>query len=226
MLCASLSACSVVNDIKGKFMKESQDVVTTPTLATIPETNATTPATGNAGITFDTYALTLSVGESALLSVQANNQTGLKWRSTNENVALVNRVGTVTAVGEGVANISCTSSSGAEAVCTVTVTAAILPTEPPVPESQDVFPHSSEARLTEQEIAYRLAEFTGETPTGSYAQDAINEIYARHGYPFTTASIRAFYEKQGWYTPRSDFSMDDLTSVEKANIALLNDWLS
>lgn len=220
MLVASLSACSVIQELQGNL---------NPTDTLPPQQNsAVTPTTAKpSGITFDSYALTLSVGESVLLGVRTNDQTGLKWRSSNENVALVNSMGSVTAVSAGVANITCTNNSGAEAVCTVTVTAAAAtqPTTPAV-NHLDVFPHSSTSLLLDEEIAYRIAEFKGETPTGSYIQDAINEIYARHGYPFQTASIRAFYEKQGWYTYNSNFSMSDLNATEKANIALLKEWLN
>lgn len=226
MLAASLSACSIVQDIQGKlgFSSESTPAETLPP----QQNNAVTPTTAEtSGITFDTYMMILSVGDSALLGVRTNDQTGLKWRSSNENVALVNSLGSVTAVGEGVTNISCTNKSGAEAVCTVTVTAAAA-TQPttPVVKSLDVFPHSSTTYLLEEEIAYRLDEFNGESPTGSYIQDAINEIYARHGYPFQTASIRAFYEKQGWYAVNDNFSTGDLNAYEKANLALLNEWLN
>ncbi len=108
-----------------------------------------------------------------------------------------------------------TTTTAAPTTTTTTVASAVVP---------DVFPHSSTAYLTEQEIADRLMSFDGESPTGNYAQDGINEIYARHGYEFQNQTIRAFYAAKGWYTPDSSFSYGSLNACEQANIALLKTY--
>ncbi len=186
-----------------------------------------TPTTEGGALELNQYALTLVVGETAQLEVTPADGLILQWRSSNESVVLVNSQGLITAVGEGVANITCADTGSNAAVCTVTVSApttqaptATVPTEIE-PDTGAVFPHSSDTYLTEEEIAHRLANYDGDSPTGNYAQDAINEIYARHGYVFQNNTIRAFYEAKDWYVADSGFSMGDLNACEKANIELL-----
>lgn len=48
-----------------------------------------------------------------------------------------------------------------------------------------------------------------------------NEIYARHGYVFTTKEIQARFERESWYQPVSDNSQVKLSTVEQANVAIL-----
>ena len=186
-----------------------------------------TPTTEGGALELNQYALTLVVGETAQLEVTPADGLILQWRSSNESVVLVNSQGLITAVGEGVANITCADTGSNTAVCTVTVSApttqaptVTVPTESE-PDTGAVFPHSSDTYLTEEEIAHRLANYDGDSPTGNYAQDAINEIYARHGYVFQNNTIRAFYEAKDWYVADSGFSMGDLNACEKANIELL-----
>lgn len=91
-----------------------------------------------------------------------------------------------------------------------------------VPEQSDfVFAESSMRLITQDEAIKRFAELaTAYSPSGSPAQDAVNEIYARNGYTFTTQKILEYYQSKSWYTPRDDFSESDLSEIEKANIAL------
>lgn len=56
------------------------------------------------------------------------------------------------------------------------------------------------------------------------AQDAINEIYARHGYVFKTDSIRHYYQSQSWYHENYNFSESDLSEIESYNIGLLRKY--
>ncbi len=48
-----------------------------------------------------------------------------------------------------------------------------------------------------------------------------NEIYARHGYGFKLADMRAHFEKQDWYMAVSRDITDNLTAREKKNEALI-----
>ena len=48
-----------------------------------------------------------------------------------------------------------------------------------------------------------------------------NEIYARHGRAFQTPWLAEYFRQQPWYTPRHDYSDAELSSVERANIALI-----
>ncbi|WP_396169719.1 YARHG domain-containing protein [Flavobacterium sp.] len=49
-----------------------------------------------------------------------------------------------------------------------------------------------------------------------------NEIFARYGYIFKTAEMKAYFESQTWYKPQYDDVTSYLTEIEKSNIALLN----
>ena len=65
---------------------------------------------------------------------------------------------------------------------------------------------------------------TGVSVSGSFSQDAVNEIFARNGYVFRTASIKAYYESKSWYKPDPNFSMSELSEIEEYNIALFSKY--
>lgn len=48
-----------------------------------------------------------------------------------------------------------------------------------------------------------------------------NEVYARHGRPFQTAWLAAYFKRFPWYKPRADYSDSELSPTERANIALI-----
>lgn len=48
-----------------------------------------------------------------------------------------------------------------------------------------------------------------------------NEIYARHGYVFSTKEIQAHFEKQDWYKPVSDNSQVKLSEKDQENVTIL-----
>ncbi len=180
-------------------------------------------------ITLNCYEKTLNAAESFQIEADTNGGETLKWKSSNENVALVNSQGTVTAVSGGVANITCYNSTS-EAVCTVTVNeqqeVATTPQDSATNTSANfIFPHSSTAYLTEAEVSAKLSSLTGYSPAGKYAQDAINEIYARNGYVFKQAKTSSYYNSQPWYQPNSAFTTADFNNYEKQNIALLKKFL-
>ncbi|MCD8336597.1 MAG: YARHG domain-containing protein [Lachnospiraceae bacterium] len=78
-----------------------------------------------------------------------------------------------------------------------------------------ILPTSSTAYLT-------ASDLTG--MTADELQMAINEIYARHGRKFSTASIQEYFNSKSWYTgtvsPEA-FDTSVLNSYENANISLL-----
>jgi hypothetical protein len=172
----------------------------------------------------------------------------LTWTSTDENVALVNSEGLVTANAAGNCNIICTTQDGYEASCTVTVEEeAVFEDDEentaggttiinnyyddrydahfdPYYEFDDddfVFPESSVSKLSKDEIRSTLASMPGVPVTDSFAQDAINEIYARNGYIFKNKDYQRYYEAKSWYYPDSSFTLDYLNSIENYNIGLL-----
>ena len=87
-----------------------------------------------------------------------------------------------------------------------------------------IFPFSSVEKLTTSEIQTRLSQLKNRTSVSDgNLQDAINEIYARNGYPFKkTGNIRSYYEAKPWYYANSSFNIDtDCNEIERYNIKLL-----
>ena len=50
-----------------------------------------------------------------------------------------------------------------------------------------------------------------------------NEIFARYGYIFKTAEMKAYFESQPWYQPKHDDVTTFLSEIEKTNIKLINE---
>lgn len=48
-----------------------------------------------------------------------------------------------------------------------------------------------------------------------------NEIFARYGYKFKTAEMKAYFESQNWYSGLYDDVNDKLTDLEKLNVQLI-----
>ena len=175
------------------------------------------------------------------------SHVALSWESSDPNIASVNEDGFVTGVLEGVATITCKSDNDVEASCTVNVGSAsqptMAPTQPPAviqptettaaPKSTDpaassqsgssggmLFPDSSTRYLTNDEVAAKIYSMSGTPLSNSFGQDAVNEIYARHGFVFRTASIRSYYEAQSWYHPDPGYD-GSLSVIEQYNVGLL-----
>ncbi|MBQ3264802.1 MAG: Ig-like domain-containing protein [Ruminococcus sp.] len=153
---------------------------------------------------------------------------------------------TITCKSDNDVEASCTVTVGAAPAPTFAATLppmteaptqpAPTPTEKPADDSADettapapvsggsfVFAESSARYLTADEIAARLSSMSGSPVSDSFAQDAINEIFARHGYVFRTPSIRAYYESQPWYSPDQSYD-GTLSDVEQYNIVLLSGY--
>lgn len=201
-------------------------------------------------ITLDKQTAGMYVGKTIQLTASITPAESadamLTWSSSDETVALVNSEGCVTGVSAGYVNIVCKASNGVQASCTVTVkededskkdegsnnggsnTTYVYyghynPSYVYNP-SDFVFPDSSSRKLSYSEISAKLSSMGGSSVSGSFAQDAINEIYARNGYVFKNSSIRAYYESKPWYYANPNFTTSDFNEVEKYNIDLLTDY--
>jgi YARHG domain len=53
-----------------------------------------------------------------------------------------------------------------------------------------------------------------------------NEIYARHGYIFKTADMRAYFSRQNWYRPLAADVSGQLSGVERRNTQLIQQYES
>ena len=174
----------------------------------------------------------------------------LNWESSDASIATVNEEGFVTGIAPGVTTITCKSDNDISASCTVNVGSAgqptVAPTQPstvvrpsetsaapkstnPAAGSQSpssggmLFPDSSTRYLTTDEIAAKVYGMSGTPLSSSFGQDAVNEIYARHGFVFRTASIRAYYEAQSWYHPDPGYD-GSLSAIEQYNVGLLSQY--
>lgn len=85
------------------------------------------------GITLDRSELVLTEGETEMLSATVNPSDAtdktLEWTSSDESVAMVSAYGVVTAIKEGTAVITVSSSNGVYTTCKVTVEAKIIEME-------------------------------------------------------------------------------------------------
>lgn len=109
-----------------------------------------------------------------------------------------------------------TAKPTAKATATVKPTATPAPTATATPapsgtSSSYIFPHSNTKKLTEAEILGLSRSMW------SYAR---NEIYARHGYVFSSSTYANYFAKKTWYTP-GGFSTGDLNSIEWYNMDLI-----
>lgn len=52
-----------------------------------------------------------------------------------------------------------------------------------------------------------------------------NSVFARHGYSFKKATYRHFFEQTDWYIPVSNNVDEQLSPMEKDNVALLNRFI-
>ncbi|MBP2617370.1 YARHG domain-containing protein [Chryseobacterium jejuense] len=52
-----------------------------------------------------------------------------------------------------------------------------------------------------------------------------NSVFARHGYSFKKETYRDFFEQTNWYIPVSNNVDNDLSPMEKDNVALLNRFI-
>lgn len=52
-----------------------------------------------------------------------------------------------------------------------------------------------------------------------------NSVFARHGYSFKKPTYRHFFEQTDWYIPVSNNVDDQLSKMEKDNVALLNRFI-
>lgn len=204
------------------------------------------------GISLNKTAVTVKKGSKIQLEADitpVDAPTGdLKWVSSDDGIATVNSEGYVTGVKAGVVNITCKTSGGIEASCTVTVEGSSSSKSDSSNDDSNktvvnnyysyghyhpdyvysasdfVFPESSIRKLTHSEISSTLSYMSGYSPANNYAQDAINEIYARNGYVFKTERIRDYYESKPWYYADYSFTTSDFSSIEKYNIGLLEQY--
>jgi len=76
----------------------------------------------------------------------------------------------------------------------------------------DLFPNSSFEKLSRSMVqALSLPELS----------IARNEIFARHGYPFRSAALRAYFARKPGYTPNPAATSPNLNAIESYNIWLL-----
>lgn len=211
--------------------------------------NVTVNAKEVKDITLNNQAVSVEAGKTVQLKATVTpadaTNTKLSWSAENGAIAVVNDNGLVTGASEGVTNIICKADNGVEAKCTVTVTGGKKKTESSnessggqaytyvyghlnpnyVYRSSDfVFPESSSRQLSRAEIQNTLSGMVGSPVSSSFAQDAINEIYARNGYVFKDSSLKSYYMSKAWYYPDSSFTTSDFSSIESYNIKLLEDY--
>ena len=84
----------------------------------------------------------------------------------------------------------------------------------PSTTSDYIFPNSSTKKLTKAEIR------KVDKSLWAYGR---NEIYARHGYSFTKASYKKYFQSKSWYKA-GGFSTKDISDIEWYNMDLIK-WM-
>ena len=74
------------------------------------------------------------------------------------------------------------------------------------------YPQASKQLLTEDEVSNMMKEDL---------EIMRNEIFARHGYCFKKKKFREVFEDKDWYIPNTVEVKNELTDIEKKNIALI-----
>jgi hypothetical protein len=83
-------------------------------------------------------------------------------------------------------------------------------------QAQTILPHSADRELTYYDLSGFGAHALGETGALRLAR---NEIFARHGYRFENAEIRAYFEDLDWY--EAEGQAVELSQTELRNVAFI-----
>lgn len=90
---------------------------------------------------------------------------------------------------------------------------AVLPGESgSAAEPPDIFPYSSERTLSRSVV---------QTLTRPELSIARNEIFARHGFPFSSKALREYFARKSWYVRDKSARDPVFNTVEKHNIWLI-----
>jgi hypothetical protein len=118
---------------------------------------------------------------------------------------------------------------------------APLPPPTPLDQKSEFAPVSPTAPVTPQEVAPYAGASVGWTWTSQRPVTVMdmnrlsprelelmrNEIYARHGWVFNRADLRAYFEQQPWYSPKGTLAnreaanrlvTQEMTSLERQNV--------
>ncbi len=175
-------------------------------------------------------------------STNIENQSEIKWSSSDLSVATVDQNGYVTSVGSGRAvitaqwenvtascQVTCDFESAAEAAEGAAAEGAAE--EGAVSTGDYLCSYSSSRLITQADMAALEASDYGSLPAGwSLAQMIIDEIYAKHGYLFQTPEIQAYFEQKDWYQNLGSFSSDQgevlgrMNDIERQNITFLENY--
>ncbi len=118
-------------------------------------------------------------------------------------------------VGDGETSSASEDTQKEKITETTTEKATETETDEETEETDYVIPYSSDRYLTNDDLVGLSSEEL------MYAR---NEIYARHGYIFNDAEIRAYFEKKPWYTgtvKSEDFSSSVFNDYEYKNVTFL-----
>jgi len=89
---------------------------------------------------------------------------------------------------------------------------AVLPGEGGAVEPPDIFPYSSEQTLSRSVV---------QTLTLPELSIARNEIFARHGFPFSSKALKDYFGRKSWYVRDESATDPDFNTVEKHNLWLI-----
>lgn len=89
---------------------------------------------------------------------------------------------------------------------------------------------SSKRKLKKSDLKIKKKVKAGFPENKSVAQMIINEIYAKHGYQFTSEELQDYFMQKEWYSSMDSYcsDMDEITkklsAIEKKNIRFLDKY--
>ncbi|MDO4548019.1 MAG: YARHG domain-containing protein [Clostridia bacterium] len=213
---SQMSSCNIPYDWdyyptdSGLVVYSSQDISIYPltggdrTSLMNPELSATIVASGDTALVYE-Y-------DSARLSRLALDGSGTTVLSQDDILAAQTSDSTGDETSTRTTTTTTTSTSSSTSVVDQTYDDETN-TVSPGNSSTYIFPNSSIQRLTREQIQMVDKSLWG------YAR---NEIYARHGYQYTSGKYGEYFNSKTWYTP-GGFSTSSLNSVEWANMELFKE---
>ena len=121
--------------------------------------------------------------------------------------------------------VNAVNASGSEAYDTVTIDPWLyLQPDSSFFANGQVFPDSASVKISEEDLSSLQKKADNDLAYRILLRYSINEIYARHGYPFDESGLFfPHYSEYAWYNsnPYKDVTDDDLTSREVYNKNLL-----
>jgi hypothetical protein len=207
-----------------------QQRITNPSWSNInphPTAAAAQPAARNRALTVGVFVIAIlllglvGIGV-ALLLQRTSSEENEKTANANSKNDTANKDESANVNENATGNANTKSNANSKAAPSPSANNS-APAVKPTPENDDGPSRTDSAARAEAKILANTplaaSDLAGLSPPA--LRRLRNTIYARHGRTFITPEIQSYFNGRPWYRPRSDYSDDDLTSTDRANISLI-----